>query len=49
MKFTINTHTENDERIPAFFAEVSLRDLYEIGRYLAKRLPVKDESKNYCG
>ena len=42
MKFTIHTHAQNGDRLPAFYSEVSLRDLFEVGRYLAKRLSVKD-------
>ena len=35
--------------MPKYYTEMNLRDLYQVGRYMAKKLELKDENKNYCG
>lgn len=35
--------------MPMYFAEVNLRELFEIGRYISKKVKIKDEHKNYSG
>ncbi len=49
MKININLINNNNEKIPYFFAEVNLRDLFEMGRYASKKVKLKDENKNYSG
>ena len=35
--------------MPKYYTEMNLRDLFEAGRYMAKKLQLKDENKNYSG
>lgn len=35
--------------MPKYYTSVNLRDLFEVGRYMAKKLELKDEANNYCG
>lgn len=48
IKFTVFLHT-GETRMPKYYTEMNLRDLYQAGRYMAKKLELKDENKNYCG
>lgn len=38
-----------DKKMPSFYSEVNIRDLFEKGRYMAKKLDLKDANNNYCG
>lgn len=35
--------------MPKYYTSVNIRDLFEVGRYMAKRLDLKDEFNNYSG
>ena len=48
MKFIIYVHS-NDLRMPKYYTDMNLRDLFEAGRYMAKKLQLKDEGNNYSG
>lgn len=42
-------HSNTGQKIPTFFADVNLRQLFEIGRYVSKKAKIRDENKNYSG
>jgi hypothetical protein len=48
MKITIEIHT-GKEKLPFFYAEVNLRELFDLGRYASKKVKLRDENKNYSG
>lgn len=49
MKIVINLHNREHEKIPTFFTELKLRELFELGRYVSKKIKLKDEHKSYSG
>lgn len=40
---------QGDLKMPKYYTSVNIRDLFEVGRYMAKRLDLKDEFNNYSG
>ena len=40
--FTINLHNYQSEKIPTFFAELNLRELFELGRLTSKKVKLID-------
>lgn len=41
-KLTINLHNYQSEKIPTFFAELNLRELFELGRLTSKKVKLID-------
>ena len=48
IKFVIYVH-DGDTRMPSYYTEMNLRDLFDVGRYMAKKIELKDDHKNYSG
>ena len=49
LKFTINVYINEEKKIPLFYTEIGLRDLFEFGRVNAKKLELKDDKLSYSG
>lgn len=48
MKFIVYLHYEGT-RMPKYYTEMNMRDLFEAGRYMSRKLELKDDNLNYCG
>ena len=48
IKIAIKVH-DKEEKLPIYFTDINLRELFEIGKYTSKKVKLRDENKNYTG